>query len=166
MKVLRLSSLRTGLLYPPGNIPGTLFCSRLSQPLGHSAVGRIMSVKISIDTIGNRARDLPTFSAVPQPPAPPRTPRIQVIHSKCLRVISNHPRHTPTFPPTRHCKRWTHPRYNPPNYSQICSRCASHTNPLVQQIGNYTVVDLANMCRVYKHKRTKHILLQLNYRKS
>jgi hypothetical protein len=26
MKVVRLSALRTGRLYPPGNIPGTHFC--------------------------------------------------------------------------------------------------------------------------------------------
>jgi len=26
MKVVRLSALRTGHLYPPGNIPGTHFC--------------------------------------------------------------------------------------------------------------------------------------------
>ena len=26
MKVVRLSTLRTGRLYPPGNIPGTHFC--------------------------------------------------------------------------------------------------------------------------------------------
>jgi hypothetical protein len=26
MKVARLSALRTGRLYPPGNIPGTYFC--------------------------------------------------------------------------------------------------------------------------------------------
>jgi hypothetical protein len=31
-----------------------------------------MSVKNSIDTIGKRTRDLPTCSAVPQPPAPQR----------------------------------------------------------------------------------------------
>ena len=30
---------------PPGNIPGTHFCYRLSQPQGHSAAGRIMSMK-------------------------------------------------------------------------------------------------------------------------
>jgi len=29
---------------PPGNIPGTHFCWRLSQPQGHSAAGRIMSM--------------------------------------------------------------------------------------------------------------------------
>jgi hypothetical protein len=30
---------------PPGNIPGTHFCYRLSRPQGHSAAGRIMSMK-------------------------------------------------------------------------------------------------------------------------
>jgi hypothetical protein len=46
---------------PPGNTPGTHFCYRLSRPQGHSATGRIMSLKNSKDTIGNRTRDLPTF---------------------------------------------------------------------------------------------------------
>jgi len=31
--------------YPLGNIPGTHFCQRLSQPQGQSAAGRIMSRK-------------------------------------------------------------------------------------------------------------------------
>ena len=72
MKVVR-SALRTGRLNPtlPENIPGTHFCYRLSQPQGHSAAGRIMSMKNS-DIIGNRTRDLPACSAVPQPTAPPR----------------------------------------------------------------------------------------------
>ena len=60
MKVVRLSALRTGCLYPPGSIPGTRFCQRLSRPQGHSAVRRVMSLKNSNDTIGNRTRDLPT----------------------------------------------------------------------------------------------------------
>ena len=46
----------------------------LSQPQGNSAAGRIMSMKNSNDTIGNRARDLPTCNAVPQQTAPPRAP--------------------------------------------------------------------------------------------
>jgi len=50
---------------PPGNIPGTHFCWRLSQPQGHSAAGRITSMKISSYTIGNRTRDLLTCNAVP-----------------------------------------------------------------------------------------------------
>jgi len=60
MKVVRLSALRTDHIYPPGNILGTHFYYRLSRTQGHSAVGRIMSMKNSIDTIGNRTRDLPT----------------------------------------------------------------------------------------------------------
>ena len=58
---------------PPGNIPGTHFCQRLSRPQGYCAAGRIMSLKNSSDVIGNRTRYLPACSAVPQPTAPPRT---------------------------------------------------------------------------------------------
>ena len=47
---------------PPGNSPGTHFCKRLSQPQGHSAIGRIMSMKNSNDTIWNRTNDLPICS--------------------------------------------------------------------------------------------------------
>jgi len=64
MKVVSLSALGTGRLYPPGNIPGTHFCQSPSQPQGHSAVGRIMSMKNSNDTIGNRTRNLQACSAV------------------------------------------------------------------------------------------------------
>jgi len=46
----------------------------LSQPQGHSAAGRIVSMKNSSDTIGNRTRDLLACSAVPQPTAPPCVP--------------------------------------------------------------------------------------------
>ena len=49
---------------PPGNTPGTHFCWRLSRPQGHSAAGRIMSLKNSNETIGNRTRDLPVCSVV------------------------------------------------------------------------------------------------------
>ena len=40
--VVRLSALRTGHLYPPGNAPGTHFCQRLSRPQGHSVIRRIL----------------------------------------------------------------------------------------------------------------------------
>ena len=62
----------------PGNSPGTHFYWRLSRPQGHSAAGRIMSMKNSSDTIGNRTRDLPICSAVSQPTAPPRGPGYRV----------------------------------------------------------------------------------------
>jgi len=64
MKMVRLSALRTGRLYPLGDIPGTNFYYRLSRPRGHSAAGRIMSSKNPNDTIGNRIRDLPACSTV------------------------------------------------------------------------------------------------------
>jgi hypothetical protein len=56
---------------PPRNISGTHFCYRLSQPHSHSAAGRIISVKNSNDTVGNRSCDLSGCSAVPQPTALP-----------------------------------------------------------------------------------------------
>jgi hypothetical protein len=74
MKVIRLSALRTGRLYPQEIFLVLISVKRLSQPQGHTAAGRIMTMKISIDTIGNRTCDLPACSAVPQPTAPPRAP--------------------------------------------------------------------------------------------
>ena len=46
---------------PPVNPPGTHFCQRLSRPQGHSAIGRIMSMKNSNDTNWDRTSDLPIF---------------------------------------------------------------------------------------------------------
>jgi hypothetical protein len=50
----------------PKNISGPHFCWRLSRPQSHSAAGRFISMKNSIDTIENRSLDLPVCSAVPQ----------------------------------------------------------------------------------------------------
>jgi hypothetical protein len=50
---------------PPRNALGTHFCQRLSQPLGHSAIGRIMSMKNSNVIIWNRTSVLPICSTVP-----------------------------------------------------------------------------------------------------
>ena len=49
-----------------------------------------MSMKNSSDTIGNRTRDLPTCSAVPQPTAPPRAPNTvhSVGHNPVLVIFS------------------------------------------------------------------------------
>jgi len=73
IKVIRLSALRTSRLYSPGNIPGTHFCYRLSRFYGHSAAGR-MSIKNSNGTIGNRTRDLPACSTMPESTTLPRAP--------------------------------------------------------------------------------------------
>jgi len=37
--------------------------------------------------------------------------------------------------------------------------CSTHPNPLVRQIGNYTLPDLHKQYKKYIHKRTKHLLL-------
>ena len=66
LRVVRSSTLCTGRLYPPGNTPGTHFCQRLSRPQGYSAAGRIMSMKNSSDTIGNRTRAMPEPTALPR----------------------------------------------------------------------------------------------------
>jgi hypothetical protein len=49
---------------PSGNTPGTHFGQRLSRPQGHSATGRIKSLKNSNDTIGIRTCDLSVCSVV------------------------------------------------------------------------------------------------------
>jgi hypothetical protein len=41
-----------------------------------------MSMKNSSDTIGNRTRDVPVCSAVPQPTAPPRAQGIRITQKK------------------------------------------------------------------------------------
>ena len=52
---------------PPGDIPGTHFCYRLSRPQGPNPAGRIESMKNSSDPVGNRT---PTFRLVaPQRPS-------------------------------------------------------------------------------------------------
>jgi len=55
-KVVRLSAVRTDLLYPLVNIPDIHFCLRLCQPHGHSAAGRIMPMKTFSYTIRNGNR--------------------------------------------------------------------------------------------------------------
>jgi len=68
MKEVR-SAQRTGRLYPPGNIPGTHLCWRLSRLQGHSAAGRIKSLKNS-KKLNLRPSDLQRSTLT----APPRTP--------------------------------------------------------------------------------------------
>ena len=58
MKFVRLSALRTDRLYHSRKYSWHSFLLGLSQPQGHSVAGRIMSMKISIDTIRDRTRNL------------------------------------------------------------------------------------------------------------
>ena len=63
-------SPKHGTLLPPKRYPSTHFWYRLSRSHGQRAAGRINWMKNSNDAVGNRTRDLPVFSAVPQPTAP------------------------------------------------------------------------------------------------
>jgi len=47
IKLVRLSALRTGCLYPPGNITGTFFCYRFQSPR-RSAAARLLRLWVRI----------------------------------------------------------------------------------------------------------------------
>jgi hypothetical protein len=74
-----LSTLPAGHPLPIRNIHGSHFCWRLSRPQIHSAVGRFMSNEKTNNIIGNRARDLPACSIMPQPTTLPLSPLIIII---------------------------------------------------------------------------------------
>ena len=50
---------------------------------------RIMSMKNSSDNIGNRTRDLPACSAVPQPTVPPRASHLHKYEMKIANMQSD-----------------------------------------------------------------------------
>jgi len=60
-----------GLLYL------TDVCYTLSRPQGHSAGGRIISMRNSNDAVGDRTRDIPGCNTAPQPTAPPVDQRLK-----------------------------------------------------------------------------------------
>jgi len=53
-------------IYRPGDILVIQFLYRVCRPPRHNLTGRIMSINISNDTIGNRTRDLRAYSALLQ----------------------------------------------------------------------------------------------------
>jgi hypothetical protein len=63
---VKLSASRAGHSLLHRKIPGTHFCQRLSQPQG------TVRLQGHDDLIGNRNRDLPACSTVPQRTAIPR----------------------------------------------------------------------------------------------
>ena len=70
----RLSALRAGRLYPPGNIPFIHLCQRLSRPQGHCKAEGIISIKNFSNAIGNQTRHLSACSEVSQQTSSLRTP--------------------------------------------------------------------------------------------
>ena len=69
MKVVRLSALRTGRIYPQEIFMALNSVRGWVNPRATVRSGRTMSMKNFSDTIGNRTRDLPSCSAVLQPTA-------------------------------------------------------------------------------------------------
>jgi hypothetical protein len=48
----KVVAIRTGRFYPPGRVPGTHFCYRLSRPQGHNVTGRVTSLNDPSDSMG------------------------------------------------------------------------------------------------------------------
>ena len=66
--VIRLLTLAPAAFTPHETLPVLISVKRLSRSQGHSAAGRIKSVKNSNDTIGNRTRLVAQYPNQPHSP--------------------------------------------------------------------------------------------------
>jgi len=85
--------------------------------------------------------------------------RLQVLQSKCLRVIGNYPRCTPI--PCLHTTLNITPISDFIYHltDKFFGSCPTLPNLLIRSIGNYSLADLHRQYKKYIHKRPKHILL-------
>ena len=93
------------------------------------------------------------------PPRPSYYLKLQVIQSRCLQDIGNHPRCTPTS----HLPDTLNTEPIPVIIHQLTvkffAHCLSNPKLLVQQINNYTLANQTTIYKKYVHKWPKHILL-------
>ena len=85
--------------------------------------------------------------------------RLQILQSKCLRVIGNYPRRTPI--PRLHSTLHVTPirDFIYDLTANFFGSCPAHPNPLDHSIRNYTLADPHRQYKKYVHKRPKHLLL-------
>jgi hypothetical protein len=85
--------------------------------------------------------------------------QLEVVQNKCLRVVANAPRGTPITNLLASLGMETIQSYCRQLAASLYEACLEHSNPLIRPIGNYTLQDLSQVYRKYKHKRPKHCLL-------
>jgi hypothetical protein len=84
---------------------------------------------------------------------------LQILQSKCLRVIGDYPRRT--LIPHLHSTlslEFIH-TFIYRLTEKFFQKCATHPNPLISQIENYSLPDLLAQYTKYTHERTKHLQL-------
>ena len=84
---------------------------------------------------------------------------IQILQSKCLRIVGDYPRRTPIhYLHSTLSLEYIH-TFIYRLTEKFFQQCTTHSNPLISQIENYSLPDLLTQYRKYTHKRTKHLLL-------
>jgi hypothetical protein len=86
-------------------------------------------------------------------------PHLQVYQSKCLHVIGNFPRRTPISNLHDHLQIIPIHQFIYHVTDKFFMSCPMHSNPLIRNIGNYTLQDLQHQYTKFRHKRIKHKLL-------